>query len=243
MIFIPLRHSFILISFFILLILPADVNAISFHFYLNHNHKRCFYKELTRGHLLIGRYKLEIYDPETDSYIIPRDKTDTGTLIDVEETFDSNHRVVHQRGSASGQFTFSALDSGEHRICMTPKSFYKKKWLDGGGSNPSALKDSKFTKSRLTMDFLIGDGNNIDSKHTHRVETLAHQVNGLNDKLIDIIREQRFIREKEAQFRDLSENTNEHVVKWLVIQVGALLIACIFQMFKLLSFFLKEKIA
>lgn len=232
-------HRYILVF----LLFVQSVCAGSFHFYLDHGYKKCFHKEISRGTLLIGRYRMEILDPDTNAYIIPRDKTDTGVLIDVEEVFDSNHRVVHQRGTASGQFTFSAIDSGDHRICLTPKSFFKKKWLDGGGSNPNSRLDSKFKNARISIDFIIGDGSIIDSKHTHSVQTLSEKIHQLNDKLIDIRREQQFIRDKEEQFRDLSERTCEHVVRWLVVQVGAILLACIYQMFKLSTFFLKQKIA
>lgn len=216
--------------------------AHPFHYYASHGSRKCFYKDLTQGTVLVGRYRIEIWDLDTNSYITPRDKIDTGTLIDVEEVFDSDHRVVHQRGLASGQFTFGALASGEHRICITPKSFYKKKWLDGGGGNPNAFKDSKFDEARVTLNFLITDGTALDGpRKVYR--SLEASVGVLNDKMVDIRREQQFIREKESQFRDLSERTNERVVRWLVIQLGALLIACIFQLIKLQTFFVKEKIS
>lgn len=215
----------------------------AFHFYASPGERKCFQKELTKGTLLIGRYKLEIKDPDALDYNPPRDKVDTGTLIDVEEVFDSNHRVVHQRGRASGQFTFSTIESGEHRICITPKSFFKKKWLDGGGSNPNSMKDSKFERARITVDFLIGDGSILDSKHTTKVESLTQQVNVLNDKLIDIKREHEFIREKEASFRDLSERTCAHVLRWLVLNIIALCVVCIYQLFRVRKFFIKQKVA
>ncbi|MCG8711251.1 emp24/gp25L/p24 family protein, partial [Brenneria sp. 4F2] len=40
--------------------------------------------------------------------------------ISVDESFDSNHRVMNQKNGHSGDFTFTALDTGEHRICFVP---------------------------------------------------------------------------------------------------------------------------
>ncbi|KAK6455778.1 emp24/gp25L/p24 family of membrane trafficking protein [Scheffersomyces xylosifermentans] len=216
------------------------------HFYANAGERTCFYKELAHGSLLIGKYKVEIQDPDSEIYYIPRDRVNNGALIDVEETFDSNHRVVHQKGAAIGQFTFTALDTGDHRICITPKSFFSKKWYGHNAVDKDleefAIKDSKFKKARVTVDFLIGDASSIDSKHSAQVKTLSDQVNRLNDKLIDIRREQKFIREKEASFRDLSERTCDRVVRWSVVQLGALIVTCVYQLVSLSRMFIKEKI-
>lgn len=221
------------------LLLPA---AAMVHFYADAGARRCFYKDLDRGTLLIGRYKMEITHSTIDSdFYTPQDGINTGVLIDVEETFDNNHRVVHQRGSYLGQFTFSALDAGEHRVCITPKSYFKKKWLED--QDPTALHDSKFKLARVTVDFVIGDGNSVDLKHTHKVRSLQERVNRLNDKLLDIRREQTAIREKEALFRDLLERTCDTVVRWLAIQTGALVLVCIYQMVVLRRFFVKQKVS
>lgn len=240
---VSFKRSFVLlVGILFLLHYPSYTEGV-FHFYSEAGTRKCFYKELASGTLLIGRYKLEILDPDSDKYDSPRDKVNTGVLIDVEETFDLNHRVVHQKGSPNGQFTFSALKSGEHRICITPKSFYKKGWLDGTPDDPAALKDLKFKISRIVVDFLIGDGDIVDSKHSHKVKTLAERVNRINDKLSDVKREQEFIREKEELFRDQSERTCENVVRWLVIQAGAFIITCLYQIISLRKYTVKEKVS
>ena len=236
------RSHVFLVGILLLIQFSIPIQGI-FHFYTDAGARRCFYKELSQGTLLIGRYKLEIFDEDAHEFYSPLDKKNTGILIDVEEKFDTDHRVVHQKGSPRGQFTFSALESGEHRICLTPKSFYKKRWLDGGGDHLDALKDLKFKKSRIMVDFLIRDGEIFDTKHTNKVNTLTKQVNSLNDKLTDIRREQEFIREKEELFRDQSERTCERVIRWLIVQLGALVITCVYQMVALLSFFVKQKIS
>lgn len=224
----------------ILLLVQFSVAAHGeIHFYSDAGHRRCFYKELVQGTLLIGRYRLEIFDESAGLFYAPLDKRYTGVLIDVEEKFDTDHRVVHQKGPPNGQFTFSALESGEHRICLTPKSFYKRSWWDLSSGDDYASRDLRFKKSRLMVDFRIKDGEIFESDRS--VNTLTEQVNGLNNKLSDIRREQEFIREKEEIFRDQSERTCDRVVRWLVVQLGALVIICIYQISALLKFFLKVK--
>ncbi|CAM9019745.1 unnamed protein product [Wickerhamomyces anomalus] len=135
-------------------------------------------------------------------------------------------RVVHQKGSPTGEFTFTAIDSGEHRICFQPQS---QGWLAK-------------TKTKVTVDFEIGDPETLDSKKTEHVQSLTGKVKALNKKILDIRREQELTRERESKFRDQSESTNSKVVNWSIIQLVVLGATCIWQLKHLRSFFVKQKI-
>jgi len=52
----------------------------------------------------------------------------------------------------------------------------------------------------------------------------------LNIKLEDIRREQQYQREREADFRDLSEVTNSRAVWYSVAQIAVLLATCAWQL-------------
>lgn len=236
--------QFVALMYFMIIVSGKGSGSASglIHYYSEAGSRKCFYKDLDLGSMLVGKYKMEILDPDTGDYYNPRDRINTGILIDVEETFDSNHRVVHQKGASSGQFTFSAIDSGEHRICLTPRTFFKK-WQTGGSNDPYIIKDLKFKHARILVDFSITDGALLDSGHSTHVQSINDRITQLNDKLIDIKREQKFIREKEEQFRDLSELTCDRVFRWLIIQFGALFLTCIYQLFTLQRFFIKVKVS
>ena len=62
------------------------------------------------------------------------------------------------------------------------------------------------------------------------VTTLATKLRELNIKVADIQREQRYMREVEATFRDASELTNTRAVWWSVGQIAVLIAAAIWQM-------------
>lgn len=62
------------------------------------------------------------------------------------------------------------------------------------------------------------------------VNTLANKVKELVNKVTDIQREQRYMREVEATFRDASELTNTRAVWWSLVQIGVLVGAAIVQM-------------
>ena len=103
-----------------------------------------------------------------------------------QELFDNDHRVVSQRGSASGRFTFSAADAGEHRLCFTPSSNSgRQNWL-------SVLSPNGGIKLRL--DLAIGETSEIESTDKSKMQDIVQRVRDLNSRLQDIRREQVFQR-------------------------------------------------
>jgi hypothetical protein len=197
-----------------------------------------------------GHYHAEVWDDATKSF---QSKPDVGVFITVEETFDNNHRIVAQRGAREGKFTFSAADSGQHRICVTPQNVQSGGWL-GSGIHGSV---------KFTLDMAIGETSRIESTDKAHVQTLVEKVQDLNSRLQDVRREQIFqrvsapsvfttyaaqrkmlttIQEREAEFRDQSESTNSRVVRWTLIQLAVLGVTCAWQLTHLRAFFVKQKL-
>lgn len=209
-----------------------------------------------------GHYNLEHWDPNVRAYVAD---PNIQTYISVEETFDNDHRIVSQRSAAKGRFTFSAADSGEHRICLSPiGAQVTSGWLVGGQSAGSI---------RLTLDMAIGATSQIESNDKSKMQDLQQKVRDLNARLQDIRREQVFqrvsavavsrhepvghtfkreeaasevltslLQEREAEFRDQSESTNAKVVRWTLIQVAVLGVTCAWQLSHLRAFFIKQKL-
>ena len=110
----------------------------------------------------------------------------TLTCTSDQELFDNDHRVVSQRGSASGRFTFSAAESGDHRICFTPSSNSgRNNWLSAASVNGGI---------RLTLDLAIGETSEIESADKDKLQDITTRIKDLNNRLSDIRREQVFQR-------------------------------------------------
>lgn len=138
---------------------------------------------LQKGMLtLTGHYHAEAWSDQTKSY---QDSSDVGVFVTVEETFDNNHRIVAQRGSQKGKFTFSAADSGQHRICVVPQNV-----PSGGGWLSSGVHGTV----KFTLDMAIGETSKIESTDKEKVQTLVQKVADLNSRLQDVRREQVFQR-------------------------------------------------
>lgn len=74
-----------------LLLIVSLTNA--FHFYLTGGERKCFYKELSQGTLLVGKYNVEAFDPNTESFQKTSQKQ-LGVIIDVEVSTDACHPKI-----------------------------------------------------------------------------------------------------------------------------------------------------
>ncbi|KAI2606148.1 emp24/gp25L/p24 family/GOLD-domain-containing protein [Hypoxylon fragiforme] len=211
-----------------LLMLGSVAQAL--HFFLDGTTPKCFFEDLPKDTLVLGHYAAEEWDDNTQSW---SRHDGISIYISVDEIFDNDHRVVSQRGQASGKFTFTTADAGEHKICFTPSSNSGRTgWL-------SALQPNGGIK--LTLDLAIGSSE-IESTDKSKLQDISQRVRDLNARLQDVRREQIFQREREAEFRDQSETTNSRVVRWMVIQLVVLGITCAWQLSHLRSFFIKQKL-
>ncbi|KAL9034275.1 MAG: hypothetical protein Q9180_005500 [Flavoplaca navasiana] len=221
------RSPLQLLNCFLILALSLPTNAL--YFYTEGLNPKCFYEELPKDTMVAGHYKAE----QVDSNKAAINNPDLKIQVTVDEVFDNDHRVVNTKGGAIGKFTFSAADSGEHKICFLPSIPGGGGWLSGGQVSGAI---------RLTLDLAIGETSQIESTDKSKISEIVQKVKDLNGRLHDIRREQVFQREREAEFRDQSESTNARVVRWSLLQLVVLGITCAWQLSHLRAFFIKQKL-
>jgi len=207
------------------------VPTSALYFYLDGSNPKCFFEELPKDTLVVGHYTAEEYKSESNSYAPGQG---INVHISVEETFDHNHRVVNQKGSSEGRFTFTAADAGEHRICFTASA-------NGPNAGWFSVGDH-LGGTKLHLDLAIGETSEIESRDKEKINDIVQRVRDLNSRLQDIRREQIFQREREAEFRDQSESVNARIVRWTLIQFFVLGATCAWQLSHLRAFFIKQKL-
>jgi hypothetical protein len=207
------------LSLCILSVLAVTVNAL--HFYLDANERRCFIEEIPTDTVVEGTYRALEWTEKTMSYV---ENLELGILVDVEE-MDSGHTVVRTRGPSDGKFTFTSHEAGDHSICLSTNYT---SWFSN-------------THLRLYLDIVVGSTKpNTDHDRSH-ISELAAKIRDLNQKLEDIRREQQYQREREADYRDLSEGTNSRAVWYSVAQIAVLVATCTWQLRHLRRFFEDRK--
>ncbi|KAG2042526.1 emp24/gp25L/p24 family/GOLD-domain-containing protein [Suillus americanus] len=210
------RLSVLLPSF---LFLITTVNAL--HFYLDANEKRCFVEELPSDTVVEGHYRALEWADSTQQYIL---NEELGIIVEVEE-METSHVVTKTRGPSDGRFTFTSHESGDHSICISTN--YTSWWSS--------------THIKLYLDIVVGTTKpDIESDRTH-IGELSSKLRDLNQKLEEIRREQQYQREREADFRNLSENTNSKAVWYSVLQIGVLIATCTWQLRHLKRFFADKR--
>lgn len=194
--------------------------ASCIHFYMKPGEVKCFYENLAKNNLLVGDFDAFV---ERDHGIYEEDPS-LKLTITVDETFDNDHRVLNQKNSHTGDFTFTALETGEHRVCIKPTY---------------SRNDAKL---RIVMDMEIGHVHSLDTKRTSQVKSLKERIHQLTDRLESVRAEQKVIKEKEAVFRNQSEAANSKIVFWSAVQLIALIATCVLQLRYLKNFFVKQKV-
>lgn len=144
----------------------------------------------------------------------------------LQEVADGD-KIVNTRGLPQGKFTFTSHEAGDHTICL--KSNYTGGWF----STPQV---------RMHLDIAVGEAKVDEEGEREHVKDLAGKVKDLNSRLADIRREQQFQREREAEFRVLSETTNSRAVYWSIAQLVTLLGMCTWQLRHLRKFFESKKL-
>ncbi|KAH9840243.1 emp24/gp25L/p24 family/GOLD-domain-containing protein [Rhodofomes roseus] len=205
-----------------LLWLTACAHAL--HLYLDTDERRCFIEELPTDTIVEGHYRALEWSEKDQAYV---ENPELGILVEVDE-LETSHNVVKTRGPPEGRFTFTSHEAGDHSICLSASYPSTGSWL---GS----------THVRLYLDIVVG-ATAPDSEHdrTH-VSELSSKLRDLNLKLEDIRREQQYQREREANFRDLSEQTNSRAVWYSLVQIVVLVATCAWQLRHLRRFFEDRK--
>lgn len=127
---------------------------------------------------------------------------------------ESGDVVVKTTGPSQGKFTFTSHDAGDHSICLSTNF---SSWFS-------------HNHIRLYLDIVVGT-TKADVEHDRKhVSGLAAKVRELNQKLEDIRREQQYQREREADYRDLSEATNARAVWYSIAQIVVLIATCAWQL-------------
>ncbi|KAL9939266.1 hypothetical protein V8E36_002079 [Tilletia maclaganii] len=214
-----LRASALLILLLVLQL--ARVQGL--YFYLEGSEEKCFLEELPNDTVVVGHYFAEEWDQHAKEFKIS-DDFKVKILVTEKRT---DHVVVSSKGHPEGKFAFTSHEAGDHKICLSTT-------YPSDGSAPTV---------RMHLDIVIGDAkpDNAVSDKEH-VNDLAARVRELNGRLRDIRREQQYQREREAEFRDLSELTNSRAMWWSLLQLIVLGITCAWQLTHLKTFFSNKKL-
>jgi hypothetical protein len=182
--------SALLLSTFVSIVSPS-----SLYFYMDDRQQKCFYEELSNGLAVLGQFSTEVFDGKSQLW---REDPNLKVhiTVDVESTLA---RETDKTARSKGIFNFVATDHGTHVICVSIS-----------GSRPGE-------EVRLHMAFFYGDDVQTDHSGT-AADDLNHKVLNLKFRADGLLREVEYAREREEEFRNLSEDVNHKVMWWTLYQ-------------------------
>ena len=204
-----------MVGFF--LILLSSTYAI--HFYLPEGSEKCFLLDLPVSTVVLGNYNL--------LDLPPGDQPTQGVNLRVLDS--KGYPIVARLVRSPGKFSFTSQESGQHKVCLAPTS-------------TSWFGTTRKLRFELKMD---NTKDEISHEHLASKEQLGHLeeiVTNLNERLGDIIKQQEYSREKEALFKDESEEINSRIMLFTVVQTIIILVSGLWQIWSLRNFFISRKL-
>ncbi|KAK0408245.1 hypothetical protein QR680_003853 [Steinernema hermaphroditum] len=196
-------------------------NALYFH--IAETERKCFIEEIPEETMVIGNYKVQLFDPNTKQY---GEFPSIGMHVEVK---DPEEKVILSKlYTSEGRFTFTSHTPGEHLICLYSNSTA---WFGGN-------------QLRVHLDINVGEHAQDYEKVAARdkLNELQLRVRQLLDQVEQITKEQNYQRYREERFRQTSESTNSRVLWWAVAQIAILVVTGFWQMRHLKGFFEAKKL-
>ncbi|WFC97511.1 emp24p/erv25p- protein [Malassezia yamatoensis] len=199
----------------------------SLYFYFEAGSNKCFFEQLPKDTIVVVHYYTEEWDDVQSHYDIP---TDLGIGIVVKH-LESNHVLVSAQGKPEGKFAFTSHEPGRHEVCVQTEY------------HGSRMSHGHLPEVRMHLEVVFGDSHrpNTESDREHAFDLLT-RARALNAKMSDLRKEQQYQREREMSFRDMSEATNARAFWCILVQILALILACIWQLSNLRTFFEDKKL-
>ncbi|RNA09647.1 Transmembrane emp24 domain-containing eca [Brachionus plicatilis] len=196
----------------------------SLYFHIRETERKCFIEEVPDETLVVGKYKVQIFDKEANDYL----PTPHGIGMHVEVKDPEEKIILSKLYSSEGRFSFTTHMPGEHVICLYSNSTA---WFGGGNL-------------RVHLDIEVGehavDYNELAGKE--KLTELQLRVRQLLDQVEQISKEQNYQRYREEKFRGTSESTNQRVFWWSIAQLSVLIVTGLWQMRHLKKFFEAKKL-
>lgn len=98
--------------------------ASPLYFHIAETERKCFIEEIPDETMVIGNYKVQLYDPRTNGFA----PSSPGIGMHVEIRDPDDKIILSKVYSSEGRWTFTSHTPGEHVICLYTNST---KWFSG----------------------------------------------------------------------------------------------------------------
>lgn len=90
----------------------------SLYFHIGETERKCFIEEIPDETLVIGKYKVELFEPNSNTYL----PSTAGIGMHVEVKDPDDKMLLSKLYTSEGRFSFTSHTPGEHVICLYSNS-------------------------------------------------------------------------------------------------------------------------
>uniref|UniRef100_A0A8C7Z7S4 Transmembrane p24 trafficking protein 4 n=1 Tax=Oryzias sinensis TaxID=183150 RepID=A0A8C7Z7S4_9TELE len=106
----PAARAFLLLSWI------SSISALYFH--IGETEKKCFIEEIPDETMVIGKYRTQLWDKQSGSFL----PATPGLGMHVEIKDPDTKIILSRQYGSDGRFTFTSHTPGEHQICLHSNS-------------------------------------------------------------------------------------------------------------------------
>ncbi|CDW58642.1 EMP24 GP25L domain containing protein [Trichuris trichiura] len=207
----------------LLFIVSFASEVFALFFLIGETERKCFVEEIPDQTMVIGSYKVSMFDPQTKTHTMA-----SSIGMHVEVTDPDSQVVLSRLYASEGKITFTSSKPGEHTICLFSNTSH---WISG-------------TMLRVDLNLQVGDHaqDYAEIAVKERLNDLELRIRQLIDQVDQMTKEQNYQRHREEVFRQLSESTNQRVFWWAAAQTAVLMLTGIWQLRHLKGFFEAKKL-
>ncbi|XP_010458872.1 PREDICTED: transmembrane emp24 domain-containing protein p24delta7 [Camelina sativa] len=193
--------------------------TISMRYELTSGHTKCISEEIHANALSVGKYS--VVNHNEDHHPLPSSHKVTVRVSSPQGT------AYHEAdGVESGQFSFTAIDTGDYISCFT------------------AVDHKPETTLTIDFDWRTGihtkDWSTVAKKS--QVETMEIEVKKLFDTVNSIHEEMFYLRDREEEMHNLNISTNSKMAWLSFVSLAVCLSVAGLQFWHLKTFFQKKKL-
>ncbi|KAL8252708.1 hypothetical protein R6Q59_036401 [Mikania micrantha] len=180
---------------------------------------KCVSEDIHNNVVVLADYSL--ISNQEDSHLHP------SATISVKVTSPYGNNLHHNENTTHGQFAFTTSESGNYLACF---------WVDGNNHAGNRLT--------VSLDWRIGiaakDWDSVAKKE--KIEGVEFELTKLEGSVEAIHENLIYLKNREAEMREVSEKTNARVAWFSIMSLGVCIGASVLQVWYLKRFFHKKKL-
>ncbi|XP_022362042.1 transmembrane emp24 domain-containing protein 11 [Enhydra lutris kenyoni] len=200
--------------------------STAFYFHVGEREEKCIIEDIPSDTLVTGTFKIQQWDIHRQDFL----ESAPGLGMFVTVTTYNDEVLLSKLYGPQGRFYFTSHSPGEHIICLE--------------SNSTRLVSFGGSKLRIHLEIRVGQ-HDLDAaiaQAKDKVNEVSFKLEHLIEQIEQIVKEQNYQRDREENFRMISEDTNGNVLWWAFAQTLIFISIGIFQMKYLKDFFIAKKL-